>query len=144
MIVEIKRDPDDPHSVPSKVYVNARFQCFGMEPARVNPVHAGHPCISAGTFKLERTKSPHLHYITPELLNVPGRSDIRWHIANFPKDILGCLAVGKTRKADFVGESAAAFEELMKVLDAAWDAGEEITAIYTDPEVAAAPQETTS
>jgi Family of unknown function (DUF5675) len=137
MIVEIKRGPDDPHSVPSQVFVNGAFQCYGLEPARTNPVHEGHPCISAGTFKVVATKSPHLHYTTPEVLDVPGRTAIRWHIANFPRDVLGCLGVGNTRNVDFVGQSANAFQELMKVLGVAWDAGEEVTAIYTDPKVAA-------
>ena len=134
MVVEIKRDADDARSVPSKVYVNGTFECYGLEPARVNPVHTGHPCIAAGTFTAVRNRSPHLGYITPELLDVPGRSDIRWHIANYPKDLLGCLGVGTSRAQDFVGNSKIAFESLMKLLNAAWDAGEEVTAIYSDPE----------
>jgi hypothetical protein len=137
MIIEIKRDPDDLHSVPSKVYLDGAFFCYGLEPARIDPVHAGHPCIQAGTFKVVRTKSPHLGYVTPELLNVPGRTDIRWHVANYPKDLLGCLGVGTSRLKDFVGNSKVAFDSMMKIFNRAWDAGEEITAIYTDPELAA-------
>lgn len=134
MIVEIKRGKDDPNSVPSQVFIDGVFECFGMEPARTHPFHEGHPCITAGTFKVVRNLSPHLHYITPELVNVPGRSDIRWHIANFPKDILGCLAVGTTRATDMVLHSKVAFKALMDKLNTAWDNGEDITAVYTDPQ----------
>ncbi len=133
MKIEIKRDRDDPHSVPSRFYVDDAFLCYGIEPARTNPVHEGHPCIDAGTYKVKRSLSPHLNYITPEVLDVPGRTAIRWHIANYPKDILGCLGVGTSRLTDFVGGSTIAFRGLMKILNAAWDRGEEVIAIYTDP-----------
>lgn len=133
MLVEIKRDKDDPNSVPSKVYVDGQFECYGMEPARTNPAVAGHPCIAAGTFEVTRAYSPHLKYVTPHVLNVPGRTEIEWHIANFPKQILGCLAVGTVRKVDEVDNSRTAFEKLMTLLNTAWDAGEKVTAVYTDP-----------
>lgn len=133
MLVEIKRDKDDPNSVPSKVYVDGQFECFGIEPSRTKPVHEGHPCIKAGTFVVRRSWSPHLHYMTPILLNVPDRSDIRWHIANFPKDILGCLGVGTVRKTDEVDNSRVAFDKIMTLLNVAFDAGEEVKAVYTDP-----------
>lgn len=132
MIVDVFRGSDDPNSVPSKVSVNGIFQCYGLEPARINPVHPGHPCIPAGEYDVIITLSPHLGYETPELLNVPGRSDIRWHVANYPKDVLGCLAVGETRSVDFVGNSKAAFEALMTKL-ATRLPGEKITARYHDP-----------
>jgi hypothetical protein len=135
MLVEIKRDRDDPRSVPSQVYIDGAFFCYGLEPARTNPVHDGHPCIDAGTYKVRRSMSPHLNYVTPEVLEVPGRTAIRWHIANYPKEVLGCLAVGTTRLADFVGNSTTAFRALMKILNAAWDRGEEVTAVYSDPQI---------
>lgn len=133
MLIEIKREKDDPNSVPSQVFVNGNFVCYGMEPSRTKPVHEGHPCILAGRFVVVLTLSPHLHYVTPELLRVPNRSNIRIHIANFPKEILGCLAVGTDRAKDEVLHSRDAFNKLMNLLQPAWEKGEKIEAVYTDP-----------
>jgi hypothetical protein len=132
MNVLVQRRWETQLSVRSEVSVNGQFECFGLEPARINPVHPGHPCIPAGAYRVLLTPSPHLGYVTPELLDVPGRSDIRIHIANFPKDLLGCLGVGLTTTTDFVGESKAAFGKLMTLLRVATDAGEELSATFVD------------
>jgi len=73
-------------------------------------------CIPYGNYQVILSHSPHLGYTTPELLNVPGREDIRIHIANWPKDVLGCIAVGAIRGQDFVGNSRLAFDGLMAKL----------------------------
>jgi hypothetical protein len=76
-------------------------------------------CILPGTYELIITHSPHLGYDTPILLNVPNRNDIRIHIANYPKDILGCIGIGLTKGEDFIGKSKAAFDDFMpKLIDA--------------------------
>lgn len=135
MLIEIKRGADNPNSVPSLVYIDKIFECHGMEPARINPVNPGHPCIIAGEYEMVKTMSPHLKYETPEINNPPpGRSDIRWHIANWPKNILGCMAVGDDADVDVVSNSRDAFEKLMVKMDVAWARGEKITAVYTDPQ----------
>lgn len=59
--------------------------------------------------------------MTPELIDVAGRSDIRIHIGNFPRDTLGCLLVGTTRTPDLVGNSAAAFKSLVTLIKTATD-----------------------
>jgi hypothetical protein len=81
-----------------------------------------------------------LGYFTPELLDVPGRSEIRIHIGNKPEDSLGCTLVGETHgpQPDWVSASKVAFERLMVECRAAEDRGEEITAEYHDlPKTAA-------
>jgi hypothetical protein len=90
--------------------------------------------------------SPHLQYLTPEVLNVPGRSSIRWHIGNKPEDVEGCSAIGTTLgpQADWVGGSHAAFTSLMAVLNTAWDNGAEVWATYHDPEAEPASVITTT
>jgi|SRR5579864_696856 len=128
--VEIKRLWETSNSVCGEMWIDDEFQCYTLEPARRNPVNVGHPCIPAGTYKVVLTMSPHLKYVTPELLNVPGRTDIRWHIANYPKDVLGCVAVGQTHSTDFVGKSVNAFHDMMAKLNLP---GHVITAVYTDP-----------
>lgn len=134
MIVEIKRRWETAKSVISEVWVGGELECYGLEPARVNPVHPGHPCIPAGSYEVILTPSPHLGYVTPEVLDVPGRTAIRWHIGNSPKDVIGCVAVGQGHNTDWVSQSEKAFESLMVTLKSAADQGDKITAIYTDPQ----------
>jgi hypothetical protein len=137
MQVDIYRRTETSKSITGEFFIDgsATRQCYEIEPSRFTPVHPGHPCIPAGRYRVIRTMSPHLKYKTPEVLNVPGRLDIRWHIANYPKDILGCSGVGTTVATDFVGNSHAAFTDLMYVLNRAWDNGEEVWVTYHDPEV---------
>lgn len=129
MKVEIRRLWETSRSVCGEMWIDGQFECFTLEPARLTPVHEGHPCIAAGTFRVILTKSPHLGYVCPEVLNVPGRTAIRWHIANKPEDVLGCVGVGEKHSTDWVANSKFAFEKLMTLLRTAV----EITAVYTDP-----------
>jgi hypothetical protein len=61
-------------------------------------------CIPAGTYTCRWTSSPkmsnehgHLYY-TYEVLNVPGRTGIRIHSANYFFQLLGCIALGDAHK----------------------------------------------
>jgi hypothetical protein len=130
MTVEIRRKWETSKSIIGEMWVDDQFECFTLEPSRNTPVHQGHPCIPAGTYKVILTMSPHLRYVTPEVLNVPGRSAIRWHIGNFPADVLGCVVVGLGHATDAVTSSKIAFAKLMDLLKTA----EEIVAVYTDPQ----------
>jgi hypothetical protein len=111
------------------MWIDGQFECFTLEPACEEPVNPGHPAIPAGTYSVILTPSPHLKYITPEVLNVPGRSAIRWHIANKPEELLGCVAVGMTQALDWVGGSTQAFDRMMILLRSA----DKISATYIDP-----------
>lgn len=135
MNVEVKRKWESARSIVSEMFFDGKFICDGLEPSRTTPVHAGHPCIPAGRYKVVVTHSPHLGYATPELLAVPGRSDIRWHIGNKPEDVLGCIAVGVAgTQQDWVGHSTYTFHDvLMPLILAATARNEEIWATYTDP-----------
>lgn len=141
-MVDVYRITETKRSITGQFFVAGEKQCFYLEPSRTTPVHVGHPCIPAGTYRVIRTMSPHMGYKTPEVLNVPGRTAIRWHIGNKPEDVLGCCVVGTELGnqqgfiADWVGNSKVAFEALMVVLNKAWDAGEEVWATYHDPLVA--------
>jgi hypothetical protein len=77
-------------------------------------------CIPAGVYHCVKTFSTHLGYTCPELQNVPGRTSIRIHKANFKSQLLGCIAIGQ-EFADIdkdgltdVTSSTLAFTELMK------------------------------
>ncbi len=60
-----------------------------------------HPCIPAGEYAVVWTENVHpLHPFCYEVMNVPGRSAILIHSANWIRELLGCLAPGT--KAEIV------------------------------------------
>ena len=78
--------------------------------------------IPAGIYDLDIDKSPRLGIFTPHL-RVPSRdmaaggdAGIRIHPANYPSQLLGCIAVGDKAEADAVDHSRTAFARLMTVL----------------------------
>jgi len=129
MKVDIYRKLETPESITGEFWLDGLKQCYFLEPSRTTPFYPGHPCITAGTYKVVLTLSPHLGYICPEVLNVPGRTAIRWHIGNFPKDVLGCCVVGAQVGENLVSNSKLAFAALMAKLQ-----GQDITAEYHDPQ----------
>ena len=114
--LDIYRRWETNNSVGGELWRNGARWMYTLEPSRLTPVHPGHPCIPAGSYRATLTKSPHLGYITPLLLDVPKRSEIRIHIANWPHELLGCTAVGLERDTDQVTDSKIAFDRLMRVL----------------------------
>lgn len=64
-------------------------------------------CIPAGRYKAERDMyyggdgpGGKRDYECFEIRNVPGRAEIKIHIANYVKDIIGCIGVGMARDKD--------------------------------------------
>lgn len=55
-------------------------------------------CIPAGRYLCQWSYSPHLNKFTYEITNVPGRSGIRIHSANYFYQLLGCVALGDAHK----------------------------------------------
>jgi len=135
MKLDIYREHETSRSITGRLEIDGQEECFTIEPSRDTPVHAGHPCIPAGLYDVELTLSPHFHYVTPEIMNVPGRSYIRIHRANKPEDLLGCTGVGESLgpQPDWIGGSKKAFDQLMIILNQARDNGEKITAEWHDP-----------
>jgi hypothetical protein len=123
------------------LYVDGAYMAFTLEDeireVAGQPVEAwkvpGTTCIPAGRYRVMLTWSPHFQRILPELVSVPGFSDIRLHSGNWTKDTVGCPLVGFLRAhASIVGgtslpaehalvvkwhESAAARDEVWIVID---------------------------
>lgn len=79
-------------------------------------------CIPAGKYICKETYSPRYNDTRYEVLGVPGRSGIRFDVANFAKQLLGCICLGDAHKdinADgdldtiHSGDTVKAFLELM-------------------------------
>ena len=128
MKVDIYRKVETSQSITGEFWLDGLRECYYLEPSRLTPCHPGHPCIPAGTYSVILTMSPHLGYVCPEVLDVPGRTAIRWHIGNFPADVLGCCVVGTALGQDSVTHSKIAFYALMSKLE-----GNDITAQYHNP-----------
>lgn len=97
------------------MWIDGEFFCYTLEPRQDQS--KGKPySIPAGTYKLGTGMSHRLKYVTPQVENVPGFTDILIHIGNYPKNTEGCCLVGSTRMEDFIGNSRLTFEKLMKEL----------------------------
>jgi hypothetical protein len=127
MKVDVYRKVETSEAITGEFWLDGAMECCYLEPSRYTPFHTGHPCIPAGSYRVVLTYSPHLGYLCPEVLNVPGRTAIRWHIGNFPKDVLGCCVVGTAVGTNMVENSKIAFAALMAKLQ-----GREIIASYHD------------
>jgi hypothetical protein len=98
---------------------DGKFMCYTLE----RPADGDHPCIPAGSYKV--TEDWHhpgdveKRYRCPELLDVPGRSQIQIHVANRCGELLGCIAPGERIGPGCVEQSQSAFDRLMHYLDGA-------------------------
>jgi hypothetical protein len=48
MNVEIRRKWETDLSVCGEMWIDGQFECLTLEPSRLTPIHADHPCIAAG------------------------------------------------------------------------------------------------
>ena len=107
--------------------VGMRFQCYTLEPPwKMNARKVS--CIPVGTYTarfLPTTKFPRLHETEPwyhdhlwELIDVPGRSEVKYHHGTSVKDTEGCFLVGQTRATNAVYSSRAALKGLHNALQA--------------------------
>lgn len=97
-----------------KLYHGQDFICETIE----RPKTGDHPCIEEGWYVAKRYNSPANKCIVWQLEDVPGKTHIQLHIANWPSELKGCIAPGKEIGSSATGEpgvikSRQAFEEFM-------------------------------
>ena len=133
--VEIRREIYTDKSTIGRLFVNGEFECYTLEDcARAGRKVPGATCIPAGSYALTINYSNRFKKMMPQLLSVPGFEGIRIHSGNTDADTEGCVLVGRTRAADFVGNSRAAFGALLAKLQAATEAGSEVRVSVVDGE----------
>lgn len=71
----------------------AQFSCKTLELPNLNN-QKNISCIPSGTYTAKYTFSPKFMKFTYEIQNVPNRSGIRIHSANYYNDLSGCVALG--------------------------------------------------
>lgn len=119
MHITVERDTFTDRSTTGRLLVDGKFQCFTLEDV-VRPVKIkGITAIPAGMYEVVVSFSARFQRLLPLLLAVPNFDGVRIHTGNTDADTEGCLLVGRTRSADFVSESRAAFAPLFAVIQAA-------------------------
>jgi len=100
------REPDNGVQTVSTAYVvadnGATLMSFVVLELPWLDNQRGVSCIPLGTYTLEKKKAgedgSRFKYPHFEVVNVPGRQEIKWHKGNFYKDIRGCMLPGKFLK----------------------------------------------
>ncbi len=139
MDLKVLRKELTPRSTLGELHVDGRFECFTLEDA-VRPVKIkGVTAIPAGIYEVVVNFSQRFQRALPLLLNVPNFDGVRIHAGNTDADTEGCLLVGKTHSADFIGNSRAAFDALFPKIEKA-AAREKIFIEFVQPGDAAQPQ----
>jgi hypothetical protein len=85
-------------------------------------------CIPSGMYFVRLLPSPHFDgAIIPHIMYVPNRTDIMIHVANWPYEIKGCMAIGLNKGVDYVGQSRKAFDALMGLIKKSEAGNEDVT-----------------
>lgn len=98
----------------SRIYVDDRFVCYGLDPL----------VLDTGVYSVECNYSPKfkrilpLFYTTGKYSEFPASRGLRIHVGNTLKDSQGCILVGMKYQVDTKGnvcliESKAALDKLM-------------------------------
>ena len=123
----VRQDFTD-NSTIGEVLVDGNHQCFYLEPT-CRDIPGKIKAIPAGTYEVVMYNSPRFSAMTPPptwfswfdkqvplLLKVPGHDGVLIHPGNTPFDTLDCLLPGYTKAVDFVGESDAAWKDLVTII----------------------------
>jgi len=93
--------------------IDGKFFCYTLEDKVRDVKIAKVTAIPAGTYKVSQTLSNRFGIVMPLLKDVPNFEGVRIHSGNKHEDTEGCILVGYTKSADFIGDSRKAFKDLM-------------------------------
>jgi len=71
--------------------------------------------IPEGTYQARKRDSQHFGRRVVGI-DVPNRTDIEIHPANFPCQLKGCIAVGESKDGDALDNSTSAFDRMMEAV----------------------------
>lgn len=104
-----------PLSTCGELWIDGGFFCYTLERPENGFIGAAAPfSIPRGIYNVTPRWSEHNKTDVLGVNNVPGRTDIEFHVANWPSQLLGCIAVGTVHSQDYVGNSKLAFDGLME------------------------------
>jgi len=119
MQITVKRLHKTNTSTIGELLVDGIFQCYTLEDTERPVKIKNETAIPKGTYKVIINQSNRFKRLLPLLLNVPNFEGVRIHSGNTNHDTEGCILVGQTRGANYVGQSRKAFEKLFKKMQAA-------------------------
>jgi len=90
-----------------RITVSGEFIGYSMERVAV--------AIPLGIYTARLRDSAHFGFRVPGI-DVPNRTNIEIHPANYPSQLEGCIAIGSVVDNDALDNSRAAFERMMAVL----------------------------
>jgi len=118
MELRVERTDFSETSTIGKLYVDDQFECYTLED-KVRPVKIkGKTAIPAGRYEVIVNFSQRFGRMLPLFLNVPNFEGVRIHPGNTAADTEGCILVGETKDAEFIGQSKLAFDGLFNKLKA--------------------------
>lgn len=126
MVLKLKRGKETSESTPGTLTVND-FVFHTIERLSTGD----HPRIPAGAYALEQFHSPH-NGDCLQVKDVPGRSMIEIHSANYASELRGCVAVGMTAGDDCVWNSKEALKALLLVVKPAFAVGDEVKLVVEE------------
>lgn len=110
-------------STTGEMSLDDQFYCYTLERPEVQ--------IPVGTYSIEITFSPRFNRPLPLLDSVPGRTDIRIHAGNWPRDTEGCILVGLQKGTDMILQSRLALDPLVIKIQAALDKKELVSIVIS-------------
>jgi hypothetical protein len=112
MRLKVLRTTFTDRSTIGELYVDDAFACFTLEDM-VRPVKVpGMTAIPEGVYVMTVSFSSRFRRLLPEIHNVREFTGVRLHPGNTDADTEGCILVGQTKGANFIGNSRAAFNKL--------------------------------
>lgn len=101
------------------IFVDGDVFCKSLELSCRQKNHDGYMAIPPGKYEMTLSSEPESElekkfgYALPLLNNVPGRSGIRIHPANYPSQVKGCIVPGLRIQKDAIFGSKKAFDMLV-------------------------------
>lgn len=119
MELRVERTDFSETSTIGKLYVDDQFECYTLEDKVRLVKIKGKTAIPAGRYEVIINFSQRFGRMLPLFLNVPNFEGVQIHPGNTAADTEGCILVGETKDAEFIGQSKLAFEGLFNKLKAA-------------------------
>lgn len=144
MMIRVERYKSTDDATLSRVYIDGRFECFGLEDEYRAEKVPGETRIPAGTYDVTLRREGGFHQRYSQkfgvhhhgmlwVRNVPGFEYVLIHIGNTDDDTAGCLLVGQEadEKAMRVLNSTVAYKALYSK---AWPAAQSgrLTIVFED------------
>jgi hypothetical protein len=119
----LNRKPSTDIATIGELSIDGLFFCYTLERPEVQ--------IATGIYDIELTYSSRFNRPLPLLDSVPGRTDIRIHSGNWPRDTEGCLLVGYQVGSNMILQSRAALDDLIPQIQSVLDAHDEVSILVS-------------